>query len=88
MEAKQANAVLPVMAYRVGLERPFLTGQCGPDCTRMYNSSFVAIIKSKPSREYSSNLYLKSLILLFHSRAASTFTFNPDVTNPDIRCRV
>ena len=79
---------LPVMAYSVGLERPFPTGQWCPDCTQMYKTSFVAIIKSNPSREYSSNLYLKSLILFFRSRAASTCTFNPDVMNPDLSCRV
>ena len=66
---------LPVMAYSVGLERPFPTGQWCPDCTQMYKTSFIAIIKSNPSREYSSNLYLKSLILFFRSRAASTCTF-------------
>ena len=79
---------LPVMAYSVGLERPFPTGQWCPDCTQMYKTSFIAIIKSNPSREYSSNLYLKSLILFFRSRAASTFKFDPEVTDPDTRCRV
>ena len=79
--------VLPVMAYSVGLERPFRQVM-GPDCTQMHKTSFVAIIKSNPSREYSSNLYLKSLILFFRSRAASTFKFDPEVTDPDTRYRV
>jgi hypothetical protein len=79
----------PVMAYSAGLERPLRqvnVAQIVHECTSIL---FVAIIfKSNPSRVYSSNLYLKSLILFFRSRAAATFTFNPDVMNPDPRCRV
>ena len=73
------------MAYSVGLERPFRqvnVAQIVHECTSLL---FVAIIfKSNPSRVYSSNLYLKSLIIFFRA----TFTFNPDVINPDPRCRV
>ena len=80
--------VLPVMAYSVGLGRPFQQAnglRLYTECTSLL---LVAIIKSNPSREYSSNPYLKSLILFVRSRAASTFKFDPEVTDPDTRCRV
>ena len=53
---------LPVMAYSVGLERPFPTGQWCPDCTQMYKTSFRRDYQVEPF----SRVLLESLSEIAH----------------------